>query len=105
MTTAKNAIPTVNPSTNVRLITSPAAAPDTEVVYPTLAGGTGQVGIEAFVYATGTPGPTDIIGVRGEIFPDILAAYHYPNLSDNNHGDSDLPLSGGQFTRVSRTIA
>ena len=103
MTTAKNAIPTVNPATNVRLITSPAAAPDTEVVYPTLAGGTGQVGIEAFVYATAA-GPTDIIGVRGEIFPDILAAYHYPNLSDDNHGDSDLPLSGGQFTRVSRTI-
>ena len=103
MTTAKNAIPTVNPATNVRLITSPAAAPDTEVVYPTLAGGTGQVGIEAFVYATAA-GPTDILGVRGEIFPDILAAYHYPNLSDNNHGDSDLPLAGGQFTRVSRTI-
>ena len=26
-------------------------------------------------------------------------------MSDNNHGDSDLPLAGGQFTRVSRTIA
>ena len=104
MTNAFNVIDGASdPVTNVRLITSPAAAPDTEVVYPTLAGGTGQVGIEAFVYATAT-GPVDILGVRGEIFPDILAAYHYPNLSDNNHGDSDLPLAGGQFTRVSRTI-
>ena len=95
MTTAKNAIPTVNPATNVRLITATGSAPDTEVVY--------QAGLETFVYATAA-GPTDILGVRGEIFPDILAAYHYPNLSDNNHGDSDLPLAGGQFTRVSRTI-
>ena len=42
----------------------------------------------------GTPDPTDVIGVRGEIFPDILAAYHYPNLSEGNHGDGDLPLAG-----------
>ena len=94
MTTAKNAIPTVNPATNVRLITATGSAPDTEVVY--------QAGIETFVYATAA-GPTDILGVRGEVFPDILAAYHYPNLSDGNHGDSDLPLSDGQFTKASRT--
>ena len=94
MTTAKNAIPTVNPATNVRLITATGSAPDTEVVY--------QAGLETFVYATAA-GPTDILGVRGQVFPDILAAYHYPNLSDGNHGDSDLPLSDGQFTRVSRT--
>ena len=94
MTTAKNAIPTVNPASNVRLITATGSAPDTEVVY--------QAGLETFVYATAA-GPTDILGVRGQVFPDILAAYHYPNLSDGNHGDSDLPLSDGQFTRVSRT--
>ena len=94
MTTAKNAIPTVNPATNVRLITATGSAPDTEVVY--------QAGLETFVYATAA-GPTDILGVRGQVFPDILAAYHYPNLSDGNHGDSDLPLSDGQFTRASRT--
>ena len=94
MTTAKNAIPTVNPATNVRLITATGSAPDTEVVY--------QAGLETFVYATAA-GPTDILGVRGEVFPDILAAYHYPNLSDGNHGDSDLPLSDGQFTKASRT--
>ncbi len=94
MTTAKNAIPTVNPATNVRLITATGSAPDTGVVY--------QAGLETFVYATAA-GPTDILGVRGEVYPDILAAYHYPNLSDGNHGDSDLPLEDGQFTRASRT--
>ena len=94
MTTAKNAIPTVNPATNVRLITATGSAPDTGVVY--------QAGLETFVYATAA-GPTDILGVRGQVFPDILAAYHYPNLSDGNHGDSDLPLSDGQFTKASRT--
>ena len=94
MTTAKNAIPTVNPASNVRLITSTGSAPDTGVVY--------QAGLETFVYATAA-GPTDILGVRGQVFPDILAAYHYPNLSDGNHGDSDLPLSDGQFTKASRT--
>ena len=94
MTTAKNAIPTVNPASNVRLITTTGSAPDTGVVY--------QAGLETFVYATAA-GPTDILGVRGQVFPDILAAYHYPNLSDGNHGDSDLPLSDGQFTRASRT--
>ena len=94
MTTAKNAIPTVNPASNVRLITATGSAPDTGVVY--------QAGLETFVYAT-ADGPVDILGVRGEVFPDILAAYHYPNLSDGNHGDSDLPLSDGQFTKASRT--
>ena len=95
MTAAFNVIDgAVNPATNVRLITSTGSAPDTEVVY--------QAGLETFVYATAA-GPTDILGVRGEIYPDILAAYHYPNLSDGNHGDSDLPLSDGQFTRASRT--
>ena len=80
-----------------RLFASTGSAPDTGVAY--------QAGISTFVYATipGTPDPTDVIGVRAQVFPDILAAYHYPNLSDGNHGDSDLPLSDGQFTRVSRT--
>ena len=94
MATAKNAIPTVNPASNVRLITATGSAPDTGVVY--------QAGLETFVYATAA-GPVDILGVRGDVFPDILAAYHYPNLSDGNHGDSDLPLSDGQFTKASRT--
>ena len=95
MTTAFNVIDgAVNPVTNVRLITATGSAPDTGVVY--------QEGLETFVYATAT-GPVDILGVRGEIFPDILAAYHYPNLSEGNHGDGDLPLAGGEFIKVSRT--
>lgn len=97
MATAFSGIPASNPPSNKQLISSPGSAPDTEVVY--------QAGISTFVYATipGTPDPTDVIGVRAQIFPDILAAYHYPNLSDGNHGDSDLPLANGQFTKVSRT--
>ena len=97
MATAFSGIPASSPPSNKQLITSPGSAPDTEVVY--------QAGISTFVYATipGIPDPTDVIGVRAQIFPDILAAYHYPNLSDGNHGDSDLPLANGQFTKVSRT--
>ena len=97
MATAFSGIPASDPPSNKQLITSPGSAPDTEVVY--------QAGISTFVYATipGIPDPTDVIGVRAQIFPDILAAYHYPNLSDGNHGDSDLPLANGQFTKVSRT--
>ena len=98
MKTAEAAIPDSNPTINVRLITATGSAPDTEVVY--------QAGISTFVYATipGSPDDTPVIGVRAQIFPDILAAYHYPNLSDGKHGDSDLPLQGGELTRVSRTI-
>jgi len=94
MTTALSGITAVNPPTNERLITATGSAPDTGVVY--------QEGLETFVYATAT-GPVDILGVRGEIFPDILAAYHYPNLSEGKHGDGDLPLAGGEYIRVSRT--
>jgi len=104
MATALSGIPASSPPSNKQLITSPGAAPDTEIVYPPLAVG-GNAGIGTFVYATipGTPDPTDVIGVRANIFPDILAAYHYPNLSEGNHGDGDLPLANGEFIRVSRT--
>ena len=94
MEDALSKITTLNPPTNERLITATGSAPDTGVVY--------QAGISTFVYATAT-GPVNILGVRGEIYPDILAAYHYPNLSEENHGDGDLPLAGGEFIRVSRT--
>jgi len=97
MATALSGIPASSPPSNKQLIASTGSAPDTEVVY--------QAGISTFVYATipGTPDPTDVIGVRGEIFPDILAAYHYPNLSEGNHGDGDLPLAGGELVKVSST--
>ena len=106
MATAFSEIPDSDPPSNKQLIVSPGAAPDTEIVYPPLAV-SGNAGIGTFVYAV-SPDPgggpdVGIIGVRGEIFPDILAAYHYPNLSEGNHGDTDLPLANGEFIRVSRT--
>ena len=82
-------------SPNNRLATSTSGISN-DVVNP--------AGITTFVYGfedlLGTP--TDVIGVKGTVYPDILAAYHYPNLSDDNHGASDLPLANGEFTRVSR---
>ena len=83
-------------SPNNRLATSTSGISN-DVVNP--------AGITTFVYGTETlPGPViqDVIGVKGTVYPDILAAYHYPNLSDDNHGASDLPLANGEFTRVSR---
>ena len=97
MAEALGAVPTSNPPTNNQLITAPGSAPTTGVVY--------QAGISTFVYATipGTPNPINVIGVKGQVFPDILAAYHYPDLSNQNFeglpgGDS------GTFIRVSRTV-
>tara|TARA_R100001510_G_C7648702_1_gene206071 strand:- start:366 stop:1412 length:1047 start_codon:yes stop_codon:yes gene_type:complete len=97
MATAFSGIPASSPPSNKQLIVSDGSAPDTEVVY--------QAGISTFVYAIipGTP-DVDVIGVRGQIFPDILAAYHYPNLSDGNHGDTDLPLADPEFIKASRTV-
>jgi hypothetical protein len=98
MTEAFGAIPTINPLTTQQLITTPGSAPTTGVVY--------QAGISTFVYAsnTTTTPATPIVGVKGPIYPDILAAFHYPALSNGDHGETDLPLSNGVFTRVSRTI-
>ncbi len=98
MTEALGAIPAINPLTTQKLIAAPGSAPNTGVVY--------QAGISTFVYAsnTTTTPATEIFGVKGQIFPDILAAFHYPALSNGDHGETDLPLSNGVFTRVSRTI-
>lgn len=98
MATAFSGIPASNPPSNKQLISSPGSAPDTEVVY--------QAGISTFVYASipGIPDSTDVIGVRAQVFPDILAAFHYPALSNGNHGETDLPLANGVLTRVSRTV-
>ena len=99
MTEAFNAIPpgTDDPVANRRLILPEAAAPTTGVVY--------QAGIGSVSYGedSSTTPPTVIFGAKGQIFPDILAAFHYPALSDQNFdglpgGDS------GTFIRVSRTV-
>ena len=98
MTEALGAIPAINPLTTQQLIAAPGSAPTTGVVY--------QVGISTFVYAsnTTTTPATPIVGVKGQIFPDILAAFNYPALSNGDHGETDLPLANGNYIRVSRTI-
>ena len=98
MTEAFGAIPTSDPPVNKQLILPGATAPTTGIVY--------QAGIGSVSYATdsSTDPETEIFGAKGQIFPDILAAFHYPALSNGSHGETDLPLSNGVFTRVSRTI-
>jgi len=98
MAEALGAVPTSDPPANKQLIATPGSAPTTGVVY--------QAGISTFVYAsnTTTTPATPIVGVKGPIYPDILAAFHYPALSNGDHGETDLPLANGVFTRVSRTI-
>ena len=98
MTEAFGAIPTSDPPVNKQLILPGATAPTTGIVY--------QAGIGSVSYATdsSTDPDTVIFGAKGQIFPDILAAFHYPALSNGSHGETDLPLSNGGFTRVSRTI-
>jgi hypothetical protein len=98
MTEAFGAIPTSDPPVNKQLILPGATAPTTGIVY--------QAGIGSVSYATdsSTDPDTVIFGAKGQIFPDILAAFHYPALSNGSHGETDLPLSNGVFTRVSRTI-
>lgn len=105
MTEAFSAIPTSNPPVNKQLIvplTPPQEptgdAPTTGIVY--------QAGISSFAYATNTTTTpaTEIFGIKGQIFPDILAAFHYPALSNGDHGETDLPLANGAYIRVSRTI-
>ena len=99
MSAAFGAITATDPPVNQRLILPGATAPTTGIVY--------QAGIGSVSYATDTTDPAGdipIFGAKGVIFPDILAAFHYPALSNGSHGDTDLPLANGTFIRVSRTI-
>jgi len=98
MAEAFGAITATDPPVNERLILPGATAPTTGIVY--------QSGIGSVSYATdsSTDPETVIFGAKGQIFPDILAAFHYPALSNGSHGDTDLPLANGTFIRVSRTI-
>jgi hypothetical protein len=43
-----------------------------------------------------------LVGVKGKIYPDVLAAFHYPVLSNDSHGSTDLPTANGTFTIVSK---
>ena len=90
----------VDPLPNRRLILPADTAPNTGIVY--------QAGIGTVKYAV-SPDPgggpdVEIFGAKGQIFPDVLAAFHYPNLSNGNHGETDLPLANGAYIRVSSTI-
>jgi len=100
MQEAFDAIPdgAVDPLANRRLILPTDTAPNTGIVY--------QAGISSVHYAndSSTTPETPIFGAKGQIFPDILAAYHYPVLSNGSHGETDLPLANGTFTRVSSSI-
>jgi len=99
MTEAFNAIPdgAVDPLDDRRLILPTDTAPNTGIVY--------QAGIGSVSYAV-SPDPgggpdVEIFGAKGQIFPDVLAAYHYPNLSNGSHGETDLPLANGTYISVS----
>ena len=100
MQEAFDAIPdgAVDPLANRRLILPTDTAPNTGIVY--------QAGISSVHYAndSSTTPETPIFGAKGQIFPDILAAYHYPVLSNGSHGETDLPLANGTFTRASSSI-
>mgnify|MGYP003655239044 CR=1 FL=1 len=98
MSEAFGAIPAI-PTATQQLITTPASAPETGLVY--------QAGIGTLSYAENdsVDPPTSLIGVKGQIFPDILAAFHYPALSNESHGETDLPFSNGTYIRVSRNIS
>jgi hypothetical protein len=112
MSEALDAIPfgTDNLDSTKSLIVLPSdalgTAPGTEVVYQELAS-EGNAGIGTFAYANdpSTTPPTPIFGVQGQIFPDVLAAFHYPNLSNGSHGETDLPLSNGTYISVSSATA
>ena len=65
-----------------------------------------EVGITTFVYGTLQvgAGSTDVIGIKGNVYKDILAAYQYPNLTNSNASDL-LPLVDPIHSRVSSESA
>lgn len=64
-----------------------------------------EVGITTFVYGTLTgAGTTSVIGIKGTVYKDILAAYQYPNLT-NSESSSLLPLVDPIYSRVSSESA
>ena len=96
------------PAANKRLISTTGAASGDSAhaaVNPT--------GISTFIYPNGCdPDPSTcttnvdccLIGVKGTIYPDILSASHYPNLSNGSHASGTIPAaeSDRTFVRVSR---
>ena len=97
------------PAANKRLISTTGAASGDSAhaaVNPT--------GISTFVYPSGCDSDPStcttnvdccLIGVKGTIYPDILSASHYPNLSNKSHAPGTIPAaeSDRTFVRVSRS--
>ena len=97
------------PAANQRLITTTTDAPgDTaeNAVY--------MAGISTFIYPTGCDSDSGtctpnvdccLVGVKGTVYPDILAAAHYPNLSNGTHTSGVIPAAqvDQTFVRVSRS--
>ena len=96
------------PAVGERLVTTTGAASGDDAyaaVNPT--------GISTFLYPsgcdnTGTCTPNVdccLVGVKGTVYPDILAAAHYPNLSNGSHTSGIIPAAevDRTFIRVSRS--
>lgn len=97
------------PSATQRLITTTGAASGDDAyaaVNPT--------GISTFYYPSGCDSDSGtctpnvdccLVGVKGTVYPDILAAAHYPNLSNGTHTSGVIPAADVDrtFVRVSRT--
>ena len=96
------------PAVNERLVTTTGAASGDDAyaaVNPT--------GISTFLYPsgcdnTGTCTPNVdccLVGTKGTVYPDILAAAHYPNLSNGSHTSGIIPAAevDRTFIRVSRS--
>ena len=96
------------PAVGERLVTTTGAASGDDAyaaVNPT--------GISTFLYPsgcdnTGTCTPNVdccLVGVKGTVYPDILAAAHYPNLSNKTHASGTIPAADVDrtFVRVSRS--
>ena len=97
------------PVANKRLVsTTGAASGDTaeNAVY--------MEGISTFSYPNGCDSDPStcstltnccLTGVKGTIYPDILAAEHYPNLSNGTHASGTIPAADDDrtFIRVSRS--
>ena len=102
------------PSTNQKLISTtsdcpsdPALANNEKVVFDSVE----PTGLVTFIYPSGCDVDATtcsagfdccLVGVKGKIYPDVLAAFHYPVLSNDSHGSTDLPTANGTFTIVSK---
>lgn len=97
------------PAANQRLVTTVGAASG-----DTAEDAVNAAGISTFIYPSGCNSDTVtcstltdccLVGTKGTVYPDILAAAHYPNLSNGTHTSGAIPAADVDrtFIRVSRT--